>query len=681
MICAGSGISVFRSGSMAFATLSAVVLFLLPAVICAKKETANVVYENPVPKMNQCLSKKDSLILAVNSAVDDTTKINALLSLCDYLLMRTGPDEVLPYAKRARSITDSLLAQPGGNITNLKKNKARVLSIIGALSLKTGNYDEAIKLQQEALEIYQQVKYQKGIATIYHNLGFIYTKKAEFPKALEFQLKSLQIREKSRDSMDIAYSFYNLGMLYHFTGNEKLAIKYSLDGLQIREIIKDQYGIAGSLVGLGNIYFGNKKVDKALEFYRKAYSVNKTLGHSEVEAALALNIGNIFYEEDQLDSATAYYQKALVLFRQRKDGIGYAKASINLSGIHYATGKYKYAKEIILQNIDSIKKYQAGPSLEDVYERLIKCDSALGNSTEALRYSRLKTEIARKNEADKATAQVTELQNKFDLEKKEDENKALLHQNKIQSLEINRGRLIAVLGSVLLIFSIAFFFFLFLRYKYKAEGETIRLQQKLLRTQMNPHFIFNCLQAIQNYIRKNKPQESAEYLNSFASLTRDVLENSRAELISLEKELNLLKNYLDLQKLRFEERFDYEIHVQRNLNISSIFLPPMLSQPFIENSIEHGFNDMESGGKVEVYFQVENDSLLMDIVDNGKGIDETAGHKDHSSLALEITKERIDLLNKKRGRASTFHIGPAHPENPDMKGVRVSFVIPFVDKS
>ena len=325
--------------------------------------------------------------------------------------------------------------------------------------------------------------------------------------------------------------------------------------------------------------------------------------------------------------------------------------------------------------MDSIKKYQAYASLEDVYERLIKCDSLLGNIKEALGYSRLQTQVARKNESDKAVARLAELQTKYDLQKKEDENRSLYHQNQIQSLQINRNRLFMVLTSLLLVLSFLIFYFIFRRYKYRAEREALRLQQKVLRLQMNPHFIFNSLQAIQNYIRKNDPKESATYLNAFASLTRDVLENSRSEVIPLDKELNLLKNYLDLQKLRFEDRFNYRIHVQENMNTSSILLPPMLSQPFIENSIEHGFNDFESGGQVDIYFRLEKNALLMDIVDNGRGIEEKPEKGNHTSLAIEITKARIQLLNKGKKTKSSFCITPVNPTNERMKGVKVSFVI------
>jgi sensor histidine kinase YesM len=168
------------------------------------------------------------------------------------------------------------------------------------------------------------------------------------------------------------------------------------------------------------------------------------------------------------------------------------------------------------------------------------------------------------------------------------------------------------------------------------------------------------------------------YLDSFASLTRDVLENSRMELTSVQKEINLLQNYLKLQKLRFGERFEYEIHVDPKINANTVMLPPMLSQPFIENAIEHGLEDLDSGGKIDVRFDVSDDLLVMEITDNGNGIQEdNPQQKKRASLAIEITRERIALLNRKNKRKSSFVISEAYPQNVTRKGVKVSFRIPI----
>jgi LytS/YehU family sensor histidine kinase len=155
-----------------------------------------------------------------------------------------------------------------------------------------------------------------------------------------------------------------------------------------------------------------------------------------------------------------------------------------------------------------------------------------------------------------------------------------------------------------------------------------------------------------------------------------VLENSRLEAIPLRKELTLLENYLQLQKLRFETEFDYTINVDESIDTDGTFIPPMLAQPFIENALEHGLNGA-TRGLIEINFRVEKDHLLLEIKDNGLGIvPGNPGIKGHSSLATVITKERIELMNKKSKTAIVFAIGDAYP-GQENKGVRVSFNIPL----
>ena len=215
------------------------------------------------------------------------------------------------------------------------------------------------------------------------------------------------------------------------------------------------------------------------------------------------------------------------------------------------------------------------------------------------------------------------------------------------------------------------------QFRYKNKEREILLEQKLLRSQMNPHFIFNSLQAIQNFILKHNEKDAVKYLGSFASIARSVLENSRLELIPLRKEVSLLGNYLQLQKLRFGNKFDYDIQVDEQMDLDDISIPPMLSQPFIENALEHGMGNISEGGMINVSFWVKDNCLLMEIKDNGNGINsEKSREKSHTSLATTITKERIELMNRKKNSKIMFSIAEAYP-GEERKGVKVSFSIPM----
>ncbi len=219
--------------------------------------------------------------------------------------------------------------------------------------------------------------------------------------------------------------------------------------------------------------------------------------------------------------------------------------------------------------------------------------------------------------------------------------------------------------------------------KINEKNKLLLLEQKLLRSQMNPHFIFNSLTSIQSFIFENNLIEAGSYLSKFSELIRSILYNSREEFIPLEKEINTLENYLNIQQLRYNNKFDYEIEVDHELDPELHAVPPMLAQPFIENSVEHGIRHLEGRGTISVKFQLAKESIILIIEDNGIGM-EASGKihsekaREHKSLALIITQERIGVLNKgKRNKPYGMHIEDRVGADESIEGTRVTLIIPF----
>lgn len=216
------------------------------------------------------------------------------------------------------------------------------------------------------------------------------------------------------------------------------------------------------------------------------------------------------------------------------------------------------------------------------------------------------------------------------------------------------------------------------------EKKTRELEHRFLRSQMNPHFIFNSLGAIQSYIFKNKPLDAGTYLSNFSELIRLILDNSRHELIPLDKEITTLKHYLGLQKLRFPDKLDFHFDIDENLNTESIKIPPMMLQPFIENSIEHGFKNAKTAGTITISIHSKNNFIVLETEDNGMGIlasekekkktkEEPAFH----SLATKITRERIKNLNKRKREKVILNIVDLSTLDQGLRGTRVSIKIPL----
>lgn len=174
--------------------------------------------------------------------------------------------------------------------------------------------------------------------------------------------------------------------------------------------------------------------------------------------------------------------------------------------------------------------------------------------------------------------------------------------------------------------------------KEKQLKSKAKIELDSIRSQLNPHFMFNALAGIQNLMNKDQTEEANSYLGKFARLTRNVLDQK--EVISLAEERDLLTDYLQMEQLRFG--FNYEIFIDETLDVNNIEIPPMLLQPLVENAVKHGIAEKENQGKVDVLFQKNKQNLVLKVIDNGKGFE---SDKNYQGLGLQLTKNRITLLN------------------------------------
>lgn len=193
-------------------------------------------------------------------------------------------------------------------------------------------------------------------------------------------------------------------------------------------------------------------------------------------------------------------------------------------------------------------------------------------------------------------------------------------------------------------------FYLLLRYRFKVrernlriQNEMARLERKALKAQMNPHFVFNCLNSIQNFIMKNERESAMLYLSQLARLIRSTLKYSDQAVIGLDEEVEMMTQYLELEKMRFRSRFSFELVVE-NSSSKSVCMPPMLVQPFVENAIIHGMKDLSGKGLIEVRYLVGEDDLEVTIRDNGSGFD-LVSESNPRSQGMRITRQRLKVLN------------------------------------
>lgn len=290
-----------------------------------------------------------------------------------------------------------------------------------------------------------------------------------------------------------------------------------------------------------------------------------------------------------------------------------------------------------------------------------------GDYKGAYEYYKKATQLSDSLENVEKTKQVAELEKKYNQAKNE---------NTIKDLD-KKKQLYLFLAIAGLLAALAIGFFL-RQQSLKHKKNILETEQRLNRARMNPHFFFNALTALQKFaLRENDGQAMASNLSKFSNIMRETLESTYKEYVTIEQEIEFLNEYLEVQKIRFPQTFSYEVTADVDLGVDELQIPAMIIQPFVENSIEHGFIGVDYPGKVTVTFTKENKELLIKITDNGKGLStNTKENNEHISRASQIIKDRIYLLNIKLKSKAGFSID----NDASGKGVLVKIHLPLLYK-
>ncbi|CAL1520516.1 two-component regulator propeller domain-containing protein [Chitinophaga sp. MM2321] len=223
------------------------------------------------------------------------------------------------------------------------------------------------------------------------------------------------------------------------------------------------------------------------------------------------------------------------------------------------------------------------------------------------------------------------------------------------------------------------------RQRTAIQQQMAQLEMTALRAQMNPHFIFNALNSIQTFMMKNETEQALSYLGRFARLIRNVLDNSQLNNITISREVNMLTNYMELEKLRFADQFEYHIIIDPQLDADMVEIPTMIIQPFVENAIWHGLLHIKTKAKLIITFQVVDDRVLCTVEDNGVGREKATALKSmnkqrHHSRGLQITRDRLHLYNSMFNVAASFDIEDLTDGAGNATGTRVNLWFPLVEE-
>ncbi|MGV7106580.1 tetratricopeptide repeat-containing sensor histidine kinase [Flavobacterium sp. U410] len=541
---------------------------------------------------------------------------------------------------------------------------------------------EAVKYYDKSISIFKAEKVYDQMNYVIVSKGTFYSTINEYQKAIECFFTALKYFEKNPDENleGIAMVNSSLATIYYQQKEYKEALKHNLKTINYLETAKEsQLETANALyykgqtyLNCGSCYLDLNDYEKALFYFKKANEISKITNDNILLCTSLGKIGNVKLKEGEFEEAEVFLKEALdVSLKENSPSIGFVY--INLGELYFRKNDLEKANLYLSKGL-SIAKTSKNIDIQiSVSELLYQVSLQRKDYKKALEAHLLNEKLTDSSKIEASKNALVQQQLKYDFEKRE----LNLKLDSEKKAAVKNNWLIGLSGILLLLVLGVYFYY---RNNKQKQSITIlekeQIKQKLLVTQMNPHFIFNSIDNIQGLIYSKKDDEAINYLTKFSKLTRQILENSNENYISLEEEVEMTKNYLSIQQLLYNNKFSFTITVEDKIDQESIFLPPMLTQPFIENAIKHGLSNTSENGKINIHFYLKDSKLFFEVTDNGRGFEAEKKETNHKSLAMTITKER--LISYTKNQDFIVHTDNIKDSSEKIVGAKVSFEIPCI---
>jgi tetratricopeptide (TPR) repeat protein len=563
------------------------------------------------------------------------------------------------------------------------------------------DYPKALNHLEPALQLLSRLNDRKGMARTLDMLGVAYMDLGQASKSLEQFQKAERISEELGDKAAAASSDLHMANLYSELSQNPQALDYAKKALAIFKSVDSKVGISGALGALGEIYGNTHKYIECIDYYRQAAVIDKALGQKLGSAQDIANIGTAYIGLQKYAEALRSFQESFALEKALGYKSGMANCLSNIATIYLNSPDsfmnrlgYRGSKRYAIAEKTSKEALLIANEINAIVEQDLALKTLVSIYTKekdfanAFKYYQEKVALNDSLIGDEKRKEITKREIQYQYDKKEDslraaqEKKDTLALSEIKRQKLIRNYTIGIVG-VVGVFSVLMIVSYNRRKKLITDKRVSELEMNALHLQMNPHFIFNCMQSINTYMLDNEGKLASSYLIRFSNLMRLTLENSRRKEVSLSEDLSALELYMQLEALRFKNKFQYVIEVDPEIDVESTLIPPMLLQPFVENSIIHGLCDRE-GGIIKISVKREGNMIRCVVEDNGEGrknsvkLNVAQGVK-KESLGVKITQERLRIIEMLKKVKTSIIITDLTDSNNDPSGLRIELLLPFED--
>lgn len=522
----------------------------------------------------------------------------------------------------------------------------------------------------------KKISLSQHIATTYQWFGM-------FNTAIRYFQIAVNGERKNGNKKGLGLALANLGELYSESGDDVKAIQYSKEALEYLAGVNMPYIMTA--INAATYFTNLTQYDSALIYIKKAEKRATQVNDANNLLLIRLAFGGIYLGQKKYDTARNMLEISVADLTKSGDRWNLTRAYISLANLDTSLHNYKEAKNNLLKGLQIAKEYKQQVLVVSILQNLAIISSKLNDYKTAFEYQR--DFLAQKDSLtnEKIKASLADLEISYQTKQKEEKIQLLKKDNDIKSLQLKSSRQSKYLYLGIFIMCLIIMAIIFYQKGHRNKLETAKmkaeLQTRLLRSQMNPHFIFNCLNSIENFIMQNDKRQASDYLNKFSKLIRSILDSSRNEMVPVAKDMEVLKLYIELEQLRFNNKFNYKDFIDPALAGGDYRVPSLLIQSYVENAIVHGLANSENTDlHLTVTASLENDRIKYIIQDNGIGRAKSSEYNRlnkpfHKSIGLKISEDRICLFNGQHGSNGSILITDLIDEYNNPDGTKVEITI------
>ena len=582
-------------------------------------------------------------------------------------------------------------------------------SILAMAYYQLAGFEDEVGNYKKAIQYFERAGDSGTVGEVYTWLCMHYTDKGEYEEAFDYAQKSLELSKKNAHTAWghelVQWALYNMADLYKAAGDYESAMSCFRQAREYGKLHELEWNMDD---GIGELLALMNKPDSSL-YYLQNFRRNAPMNQLGAD----MFIGETYLSMKEYGKAKQLFKYVVDSLKKSKEPFlpFLTRGLINIGKAYAGEKNYKDALKYTKEGYKIIRYFTDPQFVMETYKVLSVVYHHLGNNDSAYfylnKYTILKDSAQNKQFLWRLNSKLNKDKQVAENAKKESQIALLNKDNKIKEQQLKQEALQKNYLLILLSALVLTGFFIYRSIYLKRKNERLRLENALtvqnlesekrhaelkqqaielemqaLRAQMNPHFIFNCLSSINRFIFKNETRAASDYLTRFSRLIRMVLMHSQKKLIPLEDELEMLRLYLDMERLRFKNAFDYILSTTNAVESNSIFIPPLLLQPFCENAIWHGLMHKEGQGHLNISISEENKTLHCIITDDGVGREMALALNSKSvekekSLGLQITAKRLALLNGENSSDTFYEIEDLLDENGNAAGTKVNLKISY----